>query len=1001
MNKSLIITWGAVALWFTAPMAAQVPSTLNYQGRIAVSGVNFTGTGQFKFALVNSAGNQTYWSNDGSSAAGSQPTAAVSIPVNSGLYSVLLGDTSLTNMTAVPATVFANADVKLRVWFSDGTNGFQLMTPDQKIASVGYAMVAATVPDGSITAAKLAPGVGGGGGSVADGSITAAKLAPGAAASNLNAGNLSAIAAGGVIGSTDANNAALLAQGFVRDPAVLQSDGTWLPLPSGDTVAAHTAVWTGTELLIWGGVEPAAVAGMSSYAAINRGIRYNPTTGAWTPISTVGAPQARFGHSAVWTGTEMLIWGGQSSDSSGNPATVLATGGKYNPTTNTWASMSPNVTPGPMPEMPGTPDPRRGHLAFWTGTEMLIWGGRTGTQALGSTTSGTGVILPGRRYNLASNTWSSMAATLPELPAGDVTDCAGVWTGAELIIWRGAPGPILTLEGISIPYGGRYSPDADAWQTLPPLPNGLGSLQATTGFSAVWTGTEMILWGGLIGLATTTNDGLRLNPTTSTWSDVSTIGTPVDRSGHFAVWSGSEMIVWGGQDDYTFPTTPTKFNDGGRYNPTTNTWQSMSSTNAPPSRSEATVTAAGDKLIVWAGAQMSSGAATTPKFLKHGGIYQPGTDAWTPLYNGSPAPRYGHTAIWTGTDLIVWGGTIASAMPPAGMDPTFTDGARFNAATGVWTPLPSQNAPSGRFGHTAVWTGTEMIVWGGQRFETTAGMTTTVTLSTGARYNPLTNTWTATTDASSPSARSKHTAVWAGAPVNQMIVWGGTSDGMAMNVNSGGRYNPAADTWSATTTTSAPMAASGHTSLWTGSEMIVFGGNLMAGSRYYPISNAWLAMASAPIGLNGGATSGPVSLWTGNDMLSFVPGPSASTSILGSYSPISDLWQTLSGTGAPSGDGASLRGIWTGSEMIVWGVTGVAMGTATTSGGRYSPATGSWTSLESVGAPSRAYGSSVWTGSEMLLWGGTISSIGMGFSTASDKGHRYRLPQSYYFYRRP
>lgn len=135
----------ALLLGFAVPLAAQVPSLLNYQGRVVVDNLNFDGTGQFKFALVNGVGTATFWSNDGTSVAGSEPTAGVSLTVTKGLYAVLLGDTSLTNMTAVPATVFANADVRLRVWFDDGTRGSLLLAPDQRVAAVGYAMVAATV----------------------------------------------------------------------------------------------------------------------------------------------------------------------------------------------------------------------------------------------------------------------------------------------------------------------------------------------------------------------------------------------------------------------------------------------------------------------------------------------------------------------------------------------------------------------------------------------------------------------------------------------------------------------------------------------------------------------------------------------------------------------------------------------------------------------------------------------------------------------------------------
>ena len=115
MKTSAPLATALAALLFTGTLAAQMSQLVNYQGRVAVGNVNFNGSGSFKFALVNGAGTTTFWSNDGTSIAGSQPTNAVSLTVNSGLYSVLLGDTSLANMTAIPVSVWSNADVRLRV----------------------------------------------------------------------------------------------------------------------------------------------------------------------------------------------------------------------------------------------------------------------------------------------------------------------------------------------------------------------------------------------------------------------------------------------------------------------------------------------------------------------------------------------------------------------------------------------------------------------------------------------------------------------------------------------------------------------------------------------------------------------------------------------------------------------------------------------------------------------------------------------------------------------
>jgi hypothetical protein len=166
-----------------ATLPAQVPQIINYQGRVLVGPTNFNGAGQFKFALVNNTGTTTYWSNDGTSNSGSEPTNAVSLTVSNGLYSVLLGDTTIINMTvSIPASAFNNSDVRLRVWFNDGTTGSQLLSPDQRIASVGYAVIAGTVPDGAITMAKLASGAVGSG-QIANGGVGNAQIANGAVTS--------------------------------------------------------------------------------------------------------------------------------------------------------------------------------------------------------------------------------------------------------------------------------------------------------------------------------------------------------------------------------------------------------------------------------------------------------------------------------------------------------------------------------------------------------------------------------------------------------------------------------------------------------------------------------------------------------------------------------------------------------------------------------------------------------------------------------------------------
>lgn len=180
----------ALLISFTGAIQAQVPQIINYQGRITSDGAPFTGNGQFKFALVSSDGTTTYWSNDGTSTNGGEPAAAVTLPVASGLYVAPLGDTEIGGMQAVSPGVFGNSNVFLRVWFNDGTNGSQLLTPDQRVASVGYAMMAAGVQNGAITTAMIAPGAITPE-TIATGAVTTEMIAPGAVTAEKLAANSS------------------------------------------------------------------------------------------------------------------------------------------------------------------------------------------------------------------------------------------------------------------------------------------------------------------------------------------------------------------------------------------------------------------------------------------------------------------------------------------------------------------------------------------------------------------------------------------------------------------------------------------------------------------------------------------------------------------------------------------------------------------------------------------------------------------------------------------
>jgi len=308
--------------------------------------------------------------------------------------------------------------------------------------------------------------------------------------------------------------------------------------------------------------------------------------------------------------------------------------------------------------------------------------------------------------------------------------------------------------------------------------------------TAVWTGSEMIIWGGTDAISFFDTGG-RYNPSTDSWTATSITNAPSGRESHTAVWSGSEVIVWGGFGTFGYSNT------GGRYNPSTDTWAATSTTNAPSGRYNHTAVWSGSEMIVWGGFS-TSGYTTT------GGRYNPSTNTWaTTSTTNAPSGRWFHTDVWSGSEMIVWGGFDGSN--------NLTTGGRYNPSTNTWAATSTTNAPTGRFSHTAVWSGNEMIVWGGYNLSSY--------FNTGGRYNPNTDSWTATTIANAAVARYNHTAVWRN---SEMIIWGG-SDGSNV-LNTGGRYSPGADSWTAASTTNAPSGREVHTAVWTGSEMIIWGG---------------------------------------------------------------------------------------------------------------------------------------------------------------------------------
>jgi N-acetylneuraminic acid mutarotase len=302
----------------------------------------------------------------------------------------------------------------------------------------------------------------------------------------------------------------------------------------------------------------------------------------------------------------------------------------------------------------------------------------------------------------------------------------------------------------------------------------------------------MIVWGGA--LAAVTNTGGLYDPKTRTWTATSLANAPSARVDATAVWTGTKMIVWGGRASDVLDT-------GGIFDPATNTWSAMSASGAPSPRYQHTAVWTGTKMVVWGGYDGSSP-------LGDGGAYDPATDTWGPVPAG-PVARRLHTAVWTGTKMLVYGGLGYDDLNA--VDTPLGDGSLFDPLNGTWSVIDVAGAPSVRYQHAAVWTGTEMIVWGG-----TGGGNP---LSDGAKYSLAQDSWTLM-NGPFPEGRVLPVAAWIDA-AKRMIMWGGA--GKSGPLGSGGSYDPASNAWTELPT--APAARRYHTGVSTDKTFIVWGGD--------------------------------------------------------------------------------------------------------------------------------------------------------------------------------
>jgi len=333
--------------------------------------------------------------------------------------------------------------------------------------------------------------------------------------------------------------------------------GIWKALPESGLAGRSdpSVVWTRKAMIVWGGEADSGVRG--------DGASYDLPSETWTPLAP--APIApRRSQSTVWTGTKMVVYGGMGIAVGCPQICALGDGAAFDQIAGTWAA----IAPAPLA-------PRSGHSAVWVENRMIVWGGAAeGGSALGD----------GASYDPATDSWTA----LPPSPLDGRVGHRAVATTHRMLVWGGSSE--ASEGGRDFADGAIYSPATNAWSPMAPAPDYLAGRDA---FASVWTGKEMLVWGGYGRSEDCARcHGAAYDPAGDSWTPIAP--SPLSgRGDHRAVWTGRDMLVWGGSDT-------TARSDGALYNPADGSWARVVPGPLPGRRQQAMVWT-GRQLLIWGG----------------------------------------------------------------------------------------------------------------------------------------------------------------------------------------------------------------------------------------------------------------------------------------------------------------------------------------------------------------------------------------------------------------
>ncbi len=379
------------------------------------------------------------------------------------------------------------------------------------------------------------------------------------------------------------------------------------------------------------------------------------------------------------------------------------------------------------------------------------------------------------------------------------------------------------------------------------------------------------------------------------------------RGFHSTAWTGysgdnsikNKMILWGGcrEGEATIYACggDSYFNDGAIYNQAENSWKQMSSLGAPSPRAESQSFWTGDDapvslknlFVVWGGCRDGDGCKTR---LADGGIYSMKEDRWTiiPSSSASPSPRVHHSLVWTGREMIVWGGH-PNETSNSSLTPPLADGGVYDFASGSWRIISAggMNSPQARGHHFAVWTGStgndlsanKMLILGGCVQEIADACSQI--REDGAFFDPQTMKWSKL-ETSGERYVPRHNGSFLHVPgQNRIYIFGGF-DGDSNVISHGMILDLKTLRFQKMATMSEGRFK--HRAVWAGDKMLIFGGKFYSSARTNELASS---------------------------VLGYVPGAPGSLS--------TGVWKEYKTDDMIPLKSIESSAIWTGNSMLIWG----------------------------------------------------------------------------------